>query len=379
MAGKDDALTLRALMGMVKQGAESGVPLPVWVSAEISELSVRTSGHCYMELVENGPGGISARARAVVWSSSYRMVKAFFEAETGHPLGPGMKVLVRVQVTFSELYSLTLVVTDIEPSFSVGAMELARQKVRARLAEEGLTGMNSSLEMPRLPLDIAVVSSGTAAGYGDFMRHLQGNLYGFVFKCRLFPAVMQGAEAPASVIAALDRISGLPQAPDVVVLIRGGGAKADLACYDDYDLAANVAQFPVPVLTGIGHDRDSHICDEVAWRSFKTPTAAADFLIEAVCAEDLRLESLLGRVSVAVNAKFSAMVSALDLLEQRLYSSDPRRVVSRGFVLAFGPDGRTFASVSAVSPGDRIGLMAKDGVLECVVERADSGDPFGED
>lgn len=366
-------------MGMVKEGAESGVPLPVWVSAEISELSVRSSGHCYMELVENGPGGISARARAVIWSSSYRVIRTFFEAETGRTLAAGMKVLVRAQVTFSEIYSLTLVVTDIEPSFSVGALELQRQKVRARLEAEGLSGMNRSLDMPVRPGLVAVISSETAAGYGDFVRHLHGNPYGFAFRTVLFPAVMQGADAPASVIAALDEVAASPEMPDVVLILRGGGAKADLACYDDYDLAANVAQFPLPVLTGIGHERDSHICDEMAWRSFKTPTAAADFLIETVCAEDLRLESLGGRVSVAVNARFSALVSGLDLLEQRLYSSDPRRIVSRGFVLAYGPDGRSFASVGAVSSGDRIGLMAGDGVLECVVEKVVRGDPFGQD
>lgn len=384
------ALSLAELLVIVKDGVESCVPAQLWLKAEISEISARATGHCYLELIQNSPSGVSARARAVIWASSYRMLKAYFESETGTALDRGMKVLVKVQVTFSELYSLTLVITDIEPSYSVGEQEMARRKVIERLEREGLMDMNRTLPMPRLPLRLAVVSSDTAAGYMDFVKHLSDNVYGFKFITELFPALMQGADAPSSIVGAMDRAAQKEGEFDMLLIMRGGGSKADLSCYDDYSLAANIAQFPIPVMTGIGHERDMHICDMVAAISVKTPTAMADALIEICAEEDLKLETFLRRVEIAaesivsarlalldmlaqkaagaVDKRLSLMMADLDMLERRLVSADPDNTLARGYALAFGPQGTRLCGVHGISPGERLKLRFPDGILSCLVE-----------
>ena len=381
---------LLALQEQIKEVLEDTIFETVWVQAEISELKPHPSGHCYLTLVEKDDRSntLLAKASAVIWASTWRMVKPYFAAQTGRALAVGMSVLVRVQVSYSTVYGLSLVVFDIDPSFTVGELELARQRTIARLEAEGMFEMNAQLPLPALPRRLAVVSSATAAGYRDFMHHLEDNEYGFHFYTRLFPALMQGAEAPASIIAALDAIAAEADAFDAVLILRGGGGAMDLVCFDDYDLAVNVAQFPLPVLTAIGHDHDYHIIDRVAHTYVKTPTALADWLVERFAGEAWQLDSLVQRLHLAVHSKalrqqsvLDALVQrlahavadrhagalhALDLLEHRLDAVNPQRALERGFLLAL-KNGRRTATAAAFTPGDRLTLLFRDGSVEAEV------------
>ena len=361
-------LGLLALQSRIKEALDDTFLETVWLQAEISELKQNPSGHCYLTLVEKDPrsNALVAKASAVVWASTWRMVKPYFAAQAGRPLEAGLSVLVRVQVSYSPVYGLSLVVYDIDPSFTVGQLELARQRTIARLQAEGMFDMNSQLELPPLPRRLAVISSATAAGYRDFMRHLEGNEYGFRFRTRLFQAVMQGTEAPASIIAALDAVAAEADAFDAVLILRGGGGAMDLVCYDDYDLAVNVAQFPLPVLTGIGHDHDYHIVDQVAHTHVKTPTALADWIVERFAAEAWQVESLLQRLHLAVRSKAVRQQGVIDALALRLDAVDPQRALDRGFLLALR-NGRRAAAAAAFAPGDRLTLLFRDGAVEAQV------------
>jgi len=252
-----------------------------WVIGEISEIKLNNTGHCYLELVEKDKStdNLRARARAIIWSSTFRILKPYFETTTGMTLTKGIKVLVKVTVEFHELYGYSLIVTDIEPSYTIGELARTKQETINRLIEEGVIDMNKSLPFPLLPRKIAVISSETAAGYGDFYDQLLNNQYQYKFYVKLFPALMQGEEAEKSIIEALDNIYRYEDFFDVVVLIRGGGSQADLSCFNNYWLAYNITQFPRPVLTGIGHEQDESVVDIVAHTHLKTPTAVAEYLI----------------------------------------------------------------------------------------------------
>ena len=383
---------LLALQEQVKRHLEDHFFESVWLQAEISELKQNPSGHCYLTLVEKDPGSnaLLARASAVVWASTWRMVKPYFEAQTGRTLAPGLSVLVRVQVSYSVLYGLSLVIYDIDPSFTVGELELARQRTIARLEAEGMFDMNAQLSLPLLPRRLAVVSSPTAAGWRDFRRQLEGNEYGFRFWLQLFPAVMQGDAAPESIIGALDQIAAEADSFDAVLILRGGGGAMDLVCFDDYELAVNVAQFPLPVLTGIGHDHDFHIVDMVAHTHVKTPTALADWLLDRFSGEAWRLDTLVQRLHLAVRTHAAAQLGALealkirlvhavldrhadalhalDLLERRVEAADPRRALDRGFLIAL-KDGHRTDRAAAFTPGDRLTLLFRDGSVEAEVSK----------
>ena len=383
---------LLALQEQVKRHLEDHFFESVWLQAEISELKQNPSGHCYLTLVEKDPGSnaLLARASAVVWASTWRMVKPYFEAQTGRTLEPGLSVLVRVQVSYSVLYGLSLVIYDIDPSFTVGELELARQRTIARLEAEGMFDMNAQLSLPLLPRRLAVVSSPTAAGWRDFRRQLEGNEYGFRFQLPLFPAVMQGDAAPESIIGALDQIAAEADSFDAVLILRGGGGAMDLVCFDDYELAVNVAQFPLPVLTGIGHDHDFHIVDMVAHTHVKTPTALADWLLDRFSGEAWRLDTLVQRLHLAVRTHAAAQLGALealkirlvhaaldrhadalhalDLLERRVEAADPRRALDRGFLIAL-KDGHRTDRAAAFTPGDRLTLLFRDGSVEAEVSK----------
>lgn len=383
---------LLALQEQVKRHLEDHFFESFWLQAEISELKQNPSGHCYLTLVEKDPGSnaLLARASAVVWASTWRMVKPYFEAQTGRSLAPGLSVLVRVQVSYSVLYGLSLVIYDIDPSFTVGELELARQRTIARLEAEGMFDMNAQLSLPLLPRRLAVVSSPTAAGWRDFRRQLEGNEYGFRFRLQLFPAVMQGDAAPESIIGALDQIAAEADSFDAVLILRGGGGAMDLVCFDDYELAVNVAQFPLPVLTGIGHDHDFHIVDMVAHTHVKTPTALADWLLDRFSGEAWRLDTLVQRLHLAVRTHAAAQLGALeslklrlvhaaldrhadalhalDLLERRVEAADPRRALDRGFLIAL-KDGRRADRAAAFTPGDRLTLLFRDGSVEAEVSK----------
>jgi len=289
-----DFISLFDLNNQVKQALKGCFTGTVWVTAEIASVQENRSGHCYLELVDKPEGEENpvAVAKATVWSFTYRMLKPYFETTTGRRLEKGMKVLINVEVVFHEVYGFSLNVKDIDPTFTIGDLERKRREIIEQLEKEGIIDMNRNLELPPLPKNVAVISSPTAAGLGDFLNQLENNSYGYKFHVKLFPAIMQGEKTTESVIAALERIYEYEDLFDVVVIIRGGGSQTDLGCFDSYDMAANIAQFPLPVIAGIGHERDETIIDRVAWKRVKTPTAAAAFLVEAFQNFDVTLEEL---------------------------------------------------------------------------------------
>lgn len=276
-----EALTLLELNGLVRGVLEHSMNRSYWLQAEISELRTASNGHCYLEFVQKDArgNGFVAKARGNIWANVYRMLKPYFERETGQAFCAGMKVLVEVQVTFHELYGYSLNVTDIDPTYTVGDMVRRRREILRQLADEGVLNLNKELDFPVLPQRIAVISSAEAAGYDDFCHQLQNNSRGYFFHTELFKAWMQGNRVEDSVLAALDEIAARRDEFDVVVIIRGGGATSDLSGFDTYMLAAACAQFPLPVITGIGHERDDTVLDSVAHTRVKTPTAAAEYLI----------------------------------------------------------------------------------------------------
>lgn len=276
-----EAITLYELNSRIKQVLKREFRETVWITAEITEIQLNHSGHCYLQLADKREedDSIVATARGTIWAFVFRTLRPYFETTTGRTLSKGMKVMLNVEVVFHELYGYSLNVKDIDPIYTVGDLERKRREILKQLETEGIIDMNRELEFPLLPKTIAVISSPTAAGFGDFMNQLESNPYGYRFQVKLFPAVMQGEKTTESVIAALDRIYAYEALFDVVVIIRGGGSQTDLGCFDSYDMAANIAQFPLPVIAGIGHERDETIVDRVAHLRVKTPTAAAAYLI----------------------------------------------------------------------------------------------------
>lgn len=356
------------LQTMLKSGIESIFPSRIWLRAEISALKSRPGGHCYMELSEMDDKGLTAKAQAVIWNSKFRFIAPYFESVTGTPLAEGMTVLLEVQISYSQLYGLSLVVDDIDPAYTAGEGELARRKTVERLKAEGLFDMQQGLEIPRLPYSLAIISASDAAGYRDFMKHLHGNEYGFAFETDLFPALMQGAGCPASIIGAMHEVVDSGKEYDALLIVRGGGAKLDLSCYDDYDLAANVAQFPLPVFVAVGHDQDFHICDMTARLSVKTPTALADELIDMYADEDALLASYASKLKLAFSNKVSSMENRLQLLQTRIAGADPRNILKRGYVLALDGNGVVMKRAAGKSPGDRMSVVFRDGMIDCEIK-----------
>ena len=302
-----EPIGLYQLNNLVKQTLKESFTEGILIVAEIADIKENRSGHCYIELVEKREedDAIIATARATIWAFTYRLLKPYFETTTGKSLQRGMKVLVRVEVVFHEVYGYSLNIRDIDPTFTIGDVERKRKEILDRLEQEGVIHMNRELELSPLPKVIAVISSPTAAGYGDFVDQLHRNPFGYAFHTKLFPAVMQGENTTASVIAALERVYEYDSLFDVVVIIRGGGSQTDLGSFDSYELAANVAQFPLPVIAGIGHERDETIVDRVAFKSVKTPTAAAAFLIEQFQAREAGIEDLRERWRMNVNRRLA--------------------------------------------------------------------------
>ena len=284
--------SLRELQLAVRERLAEAFPLPVWVAAEISEMKVNYSGHCYLELVEKGGanGVPAAKASAVIWRSHYGPIASYFASKTGERLAVGMKVLVRVTLSYHELYGLSFQIQDIDPTYTLGDWEQQRQQTIARLREEGVWEMNRELDVPRVPQRVAVVSSANAAGFQDFCKEIARSAYRV--ELTLFDAFMQGHGAEDSIIEALERVADRAEEFDVVALIRGGGSQSDLACFNSYRLCAHVAQFPLPIVTGIGHDKDESVADMVAARRLKTPTAVAAWVVEQMSEFDGRLEAL---------------------------------------------------------------------------------------
>ena len=300
-----ESLTLYDLQRMVKGTLESRVSQPLWISAEISELKVNRSGHCYLNLVEKGAtdGAPRAEARAVIWRSAYSTIASMFERATGSPLTNGIRVLVCVVVTYHEIYGFSLQIIDLDASYTLGEVERRRRETIANLQADGVWDMNREITPPRPMMRLAVVSSATAAGYRDFVQELQRSPYRFTIT--LFESLMQGDMAEDSVVRALTAIAAREEEFDCVVIIRGGGSTSDLALFDSYRIASYVAQFPLVVLTGIGHDKDVSVTDMVAHTSCKTPTAVATLLVEIADAELSIVENYARDISSLVESRLN--------------------------------------------------------------------------
>lgn len=322
-----NVLSLFELNQLVRRSVRTCLPDEYWVQVELSDVRANYSGHCYLECVQKDPksNSLIAKARGIIWSNVFSQLKPYFEQETGQAFVSGIKVLVKVTVDFHELYGYSLTIVDIDPAYTLGDMARRRREILLRLQEEGVLSLNKELELPVLAQRIAVISSATAAGYGDFCNQLENNAFGFAFYPRLFPAIMQGERVEASVIAALDRIYAESEKWDVVVIIRGGGATSDLSGFDTYDLAASCAQFPLPIITGIGHERDDTVIDLVAHTRVKTPTAAAEFLVNHLRQTAEQLENYAYYIRQEVPARLNREKERLERCITRI----PARVQIR--------------------------------------------------
>ena len=316
----EQALSLYELKNLVHRVIELNMGDEYWIHAEISEL--RVNRHCYLEFAQkNADGnGLTAKARGQIWASSWPMIKLFFEKTTGQALSVGMEVLVKVQVTFHELYGYSLNVIDIDPTYTLGDITRKRKEIIDQLRAEGVENMNKELQLSRLLQRIAIISAAGAAGYGDFCNQLTNNRRGLVFSPKLFPATMQGNDVERTVIAALNKIAQEADNWDAVVIIRGGGATTDLSGFDTLALAENVAQFPLPVITGIGHERDDTIIDMISHTRVKTPTAAAEFIIRHQEEELDHVEDLADRLSKATGNILTTEKTRLQMAATRLPS-----------------------------------------------------------
>ena len=314
-------LSLLELNNRVKEAVLNAFPETCWVRAEMSDVRTNAaSGHCYLEFIEKNAitGQLAAKTRGSIWAKTFRMLKPYFEMETGQAFASGLKVLVKVSVEFHELYGYSLTVLDIDPAYTLGDMIRKRMEIIRQLKEEGVFTLNKELPFPVLPKRIAVITSPTAAGYEDFLNQLMNNKAGYPFYTKLFPALMQGERTEESVIAALDRVYQYVDHFDVVVIIRGGGATSDLNSFDSYLLAANCAQFPLPIISGIGHERDDTILDMVAHTRVKTPTAVAEFLIGQMDKAAVEVDELQQDICSLATDILSRQKNFLQLLGSRL-------------------------------------------------------------
>lgn len=332
-----------------------------WVRAEIISLSTR-SGHCYMELVEKANNDLlSAKVRATCWSNTWDMLSAYFMHEAGCALKSGMKVLLQVEVSFHSVYGLSLNVVGIDPRFSIGEIVKQRDLVIKRLQDEGVAQMNKSLTLPTLIKRIAVVSSDSAAGYEDFCTQLQES--GFCFSTTLYTAIMQGDNAERSIIRALEQIANTEEDFDAVVIIRGGGATTDLTCFDSYELCSHVAQFPLPIISGIGHTKDISVLDLMAHTSLKTPTAVAAFLIDRMAVQQEYLQRLFNRLQQTAQRQILIRRHRLELLNQRLEARSPERIYKMGYSLLM-INGKVVRSVQDVESNSILTTHLIDGAIQ---------------
>ena len=416
-------LSLSQLNLMVRDAIETALPDEYWVEAELSECR-ENSGHCYMELIEKDERSNTpvARASAKCWRQTWMMVKPYFERTTGQPLHAGMKVLLKVYAQFHEAYGFSWIVSDIDPTYTLGDMARKRQEIIRQLKEEGVFDLQSELQLATFAKRIAVISAQHAAGYGDFLRQLEDNEYGFRFEVTLFPAIMQGEQVEQSVIAALNQIyelqsnhtsqpSSLTSHFDCVVILRGGGATADLSGFDTLALAENVAQFPIPIITGIGHDRDESILDMVSHTRVKTPTAAAAFLIDHLrrvweritnaetsinqyVSEHLRyqqqrisqlatliptlalrrlsdsrhrIEMTESRLPVAIERRISDQKHRIERLSILLQGFDPQLLLKRGYSITLH-NGKAVRDPSLLKAGDEIETRVEKGTIRSVIK-----------
>lgn len=408
-----DTLTLLELNSLARKSLEECLPDTYWIQAELSEVRVnQSSGHCYLELVQKDSqtNYLIAKARGIIWANVFGFLRPFFEDTTGQKFQSGIKVLVEVSIHFHELYGYSLVIENINPEYTLGDLALHRKAILAQLKKEGVLNLNKELSFPLLPQRIAVISSATAAGYDDFRNQLEQNEQGYSFYIELFPSVMQGDRVESSILSSLDAILARLDEFDVVIIIRGGGATSDLSGFDTYLLAASCAQYPLPIITGIGHERDDTVLDSVAYKRVKTPTAAAEFLLDCMdlaanqlitlsnkiregaknllVKEKNRLELFQQRIPRLANALLSnnkinltglssrlnqSIVQylstekhRLSLVSQSIKYASPEFILKRGYSLTTC-NGKIIKSISDVSTGDVLTTQFKDGFVESKV------------
>ena len=335
-----------------------------WVQAEIASISVR-GGHCYLDLVEKSVSGIVAKIRATIWANVYALLRPYFHEETGTDLQVGMQVLVEATVDFHAVYGLSLNITNIDPTYTIGDLAKQRQETIAKLLAEGVMDMNKSLALPTIVRRIAVISSESAAGYGDFRHQLEDG--GYRFETTLFPAIMQGEHAPKSIIAALDTIANQEEEWDAVVIIRGGGATTDLTCFDDYNLCNHCAQFPLPIITGIGHTKDVSVLDMVSFAPLKTPTAVAQYFVDGRLTQAQRLRDLEQRLRRIAENILLVRRHKIELLTQRLAMCSPERIYKMGYSLVTAGS-KVIRSAADLQAGERITTHFLDGEKEAIVQ-----------
>ena len=380
--------TLSELCQAIEQVLQFELGDTYWVRAEIASLTER--GHCYMELVEKAKNNtVAAKVRATCWQQVYHLLSAYFATETGQTLSVGMQVLLQVEVSFHSVYGLSLNVVGIDPTFTLGDLARQRQLTILRLQEDGVMDLQRALTIPSLPRRIAVISAADAAGYGDFCHQLLSNSSGFLFRTQLFPAVMQGDQSPASIIAALEQIAYQVEQYDVVVIVRGGGATTDLRNFDNYSLAFHCANFPLPIIAGIGHTRDVSVVDMVVHTSVKTPTAAAEWLISAMQEQADRLAELQLRLQRIAQHAIRKQQNQLDTLwqslrfatQRRLHRQrtqlelwaktialhSPERIYRMGYTLTT-VNGKIVRSIHDVQAGEQLLTHTADGVIQSEVK-----------
>jgi exodeoxyribonuclease VII large subunit len=313
-------ISLLVLNQLIKNTLENYLDASYWVIAEIGEIKQGTGGHAYLDLVEKQGSQLSAKLRANIWSYSYRTIASRFNSVTGQNLRQGMKILAYATVTYHELYGISLNIKDIDPNYTLGERARQRQEILEKLKSEGLTELNKGLPLPTVPQRIAVISSATAAGYGDFINQLQNNVFGYSIFTTLYQANLQGAGGASSLLQALEQVILKKEKYDAIVIIRGGGAQTDLDCFDDYDLCAGIAKSPLPVFTGIGHEKDETIADLVAHTKLKTPTAVAEFLLSGMRSFEENLLEKLNFMERHAAQKLSQASKMLSDQENRLKS-----------------------------------------------------------
>ena len=414
-------LTLFELNRLVREVIECEMPNEYWVEAELSECR-ESRGHCYMELIEKDEQTATpiAKASAKCWASKWMVVRPYFERTTGQRLVAGMKVLLKVYPHFHEAFGFSWIVTDIDPTYTLGDMARKRQEIIRQLKEEGVFDLQKELTLPLFCQRIAVISSETAAGYGDFCNQLSNNPYGFQFETRLFPATMQGEATEQSIISALEKIYSLSLSSlhsplstkfDCVVIIRGGGATSDMSGFDTLALAENVANFPLPIITGIGHDRDESILDMVSHTRVKTPTAAAALLIdhlkevldviegaqmlvtryaqqklsilnsqlsiisEAIprlfsvvrTRQEARLDSLGQKIPMLIERRLTNECHRLEIIEEKVRSFDPQLLLKRGYSITLY-NGHAVKDAKALKAGDEIETRVEKGTIKSIIK-----------
>lgn len=391
MEGRQKSLTLFELNSWVRNTLETHLSDSVWLQAELSEVR-ESRGHCYLAFVQKAADGneLVASASGVIWKSNWNIIRPYFERVTGRHLCAGMQVLVQVGVSFHELYGYKLIVTDIDPVYTIGDLARRRQEIMLRLEEEGVINMNREQLLPRLIRRVAVISSPSAAGWGDFRNQLLKNGFGFTFDVTLFQATMQGGDVESSIIGALNQIAGNLENWDVVVIIRGGGAAADLSGFDSLSLAENVAQFPLPIITGIGHERDDTVIDMVAHTRVKTPTAAAEFILshqlgewnllcdladrlnggveQYLVRERSRQDRVVLRMRMAAPQLVERYRHRLDMFQQKIDDASPERLLKLGFSIA-RIGGKAVRSISQLSKDDVLEITFSDGKVESRIEK----------